>query len=326
MNCPNLTNTPISIAIPTYRRHNLLDRALRSILSNEALHGIIVRVYSNDFTDALSREVTETIAPHFQARGATLNYIAHPQNVGMAGNWNACIAQAPTPWVCLLHDDDELCPNYIHTMQRAIPGVHERTIVIAGANHYINSTGHIVSAPRRIFAPRHETICRVSRLQLIAGLPINNAGWLINVRNFAAVGKFDHTWHPIFDYEFLWRSHCLRYNIYKVSTTVARYRIDTGDSLRDETKLGFVRREADLFKNIRGAEKTLRNLRINWLEQQHKISANSPSRRFLASAYKIVHHSINLSNLFSAKKLPHSGQRSNGLDTIPQAEQTGCHS
>ena len=47
------------------------------------------------------------------------HYLRNLSNLGLAGNWNACLDVAKTDLVSIVHADDELSPNYIETMIRA---------------------------------------------------------------------------------------------------------------------------------------------------------------------------------------------------------------
>src|SRR5262249_53249949 len=48
-----------------------------------------------------------------------IRYLRNEHNLGMAGNWNRCLEVAETDLVNLLHNDDELLPNYVEVMLAA---------------------------------------------------------------------------------------------------------------------------------------------------------------------------------------------------------------
>jgi glycosyltransferase involved in cell wall biosynthesis len=52
-------------------------------------------------------------------RDPRVTYFRQPKNLGLAGNWNACLDAATTDLVTLLHADDELRPNYADLMMRS---------------------------------------------------------------------------------------------------------------------------------------------------------------------------------------------------------------
>ena len=54
--------------------------------------------------------------------GPAVRYERNAVNLGLAGNWNHCLAVASTDLVTLLHADDELLPGYV----AAVLGGHER--------------------------------------------------------------------------------------------------------------------------------------------------------------------------------------------------------
>lgn len=95
-----------TIAIPTYRRSKTLVRALNSVdnLVNAPPFDLLV-VDNDDTGDELECVISRN--------QENLYYYKNEQNIGLYGNWTRCCALARTPWVCLLHDDDELMPQYL---------------------------------------------------------------------------------------------------------------------------------------------------------------------------------------------------------------------
>ncbi|MCM1144048.1 MAG: glycosyltransferase family 2 protein [Blautia sp.] len=102
----------VTVAIPAYKRTDLLKEAMESVLRQKGFSDyelIVVDNYAEDNPemDALMSAYTEKY-PH-------IVYYKNEQNIGMGGNWNRCIELAKGDWVVLLHDDDMLCENYLKT-------------------------------------------------------------------------------------------------------------------------------------------------------------------------------------------------------------------
>jgi glycosyltransferase involved in cell wall biosynthesis len=101
----------MTIAIPVHERTAYFDMALASALAQTVACPVIV--YDNaSSTDHFERRCAQY--------GERVAYLRQPSNVGMFGNWNACVAAAPTEFVCILGDDDILHPQFAAEFHRAL--------------------------------------------------------------------------------------------------------------------------------------------------------------------------------------------------------------
>lgn len=101
----------VTIAIPTYNRCGTLGAAIDSALA-QAFDRFEVLVCDNasiDGTDAL-------LAGYADPR---LRVVRQPQNIGLVGNWNACLAQARGDLLLVLSDDDGLVPTALQDLTAA---------------------------------------------------------------------------------------------------------------------------------------------------------------------------------------------------------------
>jgi glycosyltransferase involved in cell wall biosynthesis len=96
---------PVSVVIPAYRRPDMVERAVRSVLrqSRPADEVIVVDDASGDDTGARA-----------EALGARL--ITHEQNLGEGAARNTGIEAARHDWVALLDCDDEWLPEHLATL------------------------------------------------------------------------------------------------------------------------------------------------------------------------------------------------------------------
>lgn len=99
----------VSIIIPTYRRPELLKRAIRSAL-NQTYKDLQVCVYDNASGDETGQVVAEIASNDPRVR-----YYCHETNLGLMGNFNYGMAHVDTPYFSFLSDDDVLLPEYIAT-------------------------------------------------------------------------------------------------------------------------------------------------------------------------------------------------------------------
>ena len=98
----------VTIAIPTFNRRDYLEAALRSSLA-QTYANLEVIVSDNASTDG----TPQLLAGFSDPRLVTLR---QDTNLGMMGNWDACLARASGTYFILLSDDDLLEPEAIATM------------------------------------------------------------------------------------------------------------------------------------------------------------------------------------------------------------------
>jgi glycosyltransferase involved in cell wall biosynthesis len=96
----------ITAIIPTYRRPQLLKRAIQSVLAQTYPH-LQVCVYDN-----ASGDQTEQIVAEIASRDSRVKYHQHPENIGMVPNFNWGLSHVQTPFFSFLCDDDVILPNF----------------------------------------------------------------------------------------------------------------------------------------------------------------------------------------------------------------------
>jgi hypothetical protein len=96
---------PISVVIPSYRRPDMLERALRSVFAQEPAPAEVIVV------DDASGDDSATRAARLGAR-----VITHELNQGESETRNTGIRAATYPWVALLDCDDEWLPGHLEAL------------------------------------------------------------------------------------------------------------------------------------------------------------------------------------------------------------------
>jgi GT2 family glycosyltransferase len=105
----------ITFAIPFYAGVRYLPRALESVRAQSDPRWKCIVV-----DDGSVPNVEELVQGDERMQGdERIRYFKNQRNLGMAANWNRCIELAETDLVQLLHEDDELLPDYAATMLRA---------------------------------------------------------------------------------------------------------------------------------------------------------------------------------------------------------------
>lgn len=99
--------TLATIAIPTYNRAVLLDRAVTSALAQDHAEVEVVIV------DNASTDDTAEFCARRAAADPRVRYVRQPQNVSAVANFDTAVAGARGRYFMWLADDDWLAPNYL---------------------------------------------------------------------------------------------------------------------------------------------------------------------------------------------------------------------
>lgn len=133
-------NPQITTIIPTFRRPQLLRRAVKSILNQTYSHFRIC-IYDN-----ASGDETRSVAEEFCERDARVQYYCHAENVGGLKNFIYGARRVNTPFFSFLSDDDFLLPKFYET---AVAGFekHPQAMFSALATLHADETGAAIRTP-----------------------------------------------------------------------------------------------------------------------------------------------------------------------------------
>lgn len=98
----------ITIAIPTYKRVDLLKEAIDSAVNQEDYSDYDIIVVDNNPERGCE---TEQLMGSYS--NTKISYYKNSENLGMTGNWNRLFTLAKGDYVVMLHDDDLLLPCFI---------------------------------------------------------------------------------------------------------------------------------------------------------------------------------------------------------------------
>lgn len=99
----------ITTIIPTYRRPQLLRRAVLSALAQKG-PSLQVCVYDNASDDA-----TASVVAELAAKDPRVKYFCHPKNIGGSANFQHGLSKTTTRYFSFLSDDDVLLPGFYET-------------------------------------------------------------------------------------------------------------------------------------------------------------------------------------------------------------------
>lgn len=152
----------ITAIIPTFKRPQLLKRAIESILK-QTYSEFQICVYDN-----ASNDETAEVVLALQKTDSRIKYHCHPENIGMIGNYAYALSQVQTPFFSILSDDDLALPTFFET---ALEGFnrHPDAMFSAGSTIVVSKKEGIVddaveSWPREgYFTPDDGSVLMIGR-------------------------------------------------------------------------------------------------------------------------------------------------------------------
>lgn len=101
----------ITVAIPSYDGGAHLRRAVAAVLAQTRQPARIVISDDGSADDSLA-----SIADLVAASSPAIEIIQRAKPLGLAANWNFCARSGQTPYVAVLHQDDEWLPSFLETL------------------------------------------------------------------------------------------------------------------------------------------------------------------------------------------------------------------
>jgi len=190
----NLSRTTLTVAVPTYNGSRHIEDAVRSImLQSEVEFDLIV---SDDRSD------DDTLDRIRNLTGDRARIEVNSERLGLARNWNRCVARCQTPFVTIFHQDDRMKAGHLATHVAAIgPGVG----LIASTVEVIDERGRSVPATRvepggcgpidRRFSPG-EFLAELAVLN-----PLRCSAVTVRVEAIEQVGGFDPSYRYVVDWD-----------------------------------------------------------------------------------------------------------------------------
>jgi len=230
-----------SIAIPTYRRPELLRESIQSALNQEIDVQFEIVVVDNEQEESWSAQVDEVIRSFNSEK---LFLYRNDVNLGIYGNWNRCIELCKGDWITLLSDDDILGPKFLATVADYCSG---QGLVAVNTNsfgsRYVAPKQSLLKKVKGLMHLLRKSSNKVEKVgfsQLFMGNPF--AGCLGVVMNRTAcldLGGYNPEYWPSSDY-YLNARYCVKYGAIKIDEVHASYRWEANESFRPEVVKGFV--------------------------------------------------------------------------------------
>jgi glycosyltransferase involved in cell wall biosynthesis len=187
----------ITVAIPTMNGSRHLPEALRGVLAQE---GVAFDLLISD-----DRSDDDTLARARALAGDRARLLVNSERLGLAGNWNQCVALSRTPLVAVVHQDDVLRPGHLAAHVGAF-GADPAVGLVASASGVVDEEGKEVPPSvvgRGGLGPVDRTFAASAVLPLLAeGNPLRCSAVSIRARAHADVGGFDPALRYVVDWDF----------------------------------------------------------------------------------------------------------------------------
>lgn len=111
--------SPLSIAIPTYKRYQSVTSLVNSIIP-QLIDGDELLVIDDGSADNTSDILSKI---------SKVRLISNSSNEGMLKTWNKCLTSTTHDWICIIHDDDTIEPDALKNIRKVIARVTEPTLI-----------------------------------------------------------------------------------------------------------------------------------------------------------------------------------------------------
>lgn len=207
---PNL----ISVIIPTYNRHHLLQKAINSVLTQSYAHFEIIIV------DDCSTDGTEHFVKSLSDK--RIRYIKHEQNKHASASRNTGIELSRGEFIAFLDDDDQWLPTKLEKQLELLKQSPMSTALIYCWMDYITQSEQIIASVRPTL--KGNVFHHVLDQQRIGGCPT----LLIRKSVIKDCGTFDEALLRGNDGDFI-RRICLKYEVDLVPEVLVKVSINHGN-------------------------------------------------------------------------------------------------
>jgi glycosyltransferase involved in cell wall biosynthesis len=185
----------ITVAIPTYEGASHIEDAVRSILRQEGA--------AFDLIVCDDRSTDDTLDRVRRLAGDRAAIEVNSERLGLAGNWNRCVARAQTPFVAVFHQDDMMQDGHLAAQ---IAAFGPSTGLVASTADVIDAAGRPV--PPSVVEPGG---CGPSDRRFAPGAflpelavsnPLRCSAVSLRVETHASLGGFDPSYRYVVDWDF----------------------------------------------------------------------------------------------------------------------------
>ncbi|WBO85373.1 glycosyltransferase family 2 protein [Hymenobacter yonginensis] len=224
----------LSIIVPTYNRLPDLQRVLGQLQRMSRPAGLSLEILVSDNS-------TEDDTQQWFAREQPAGMIYHrnAQNLGQYNNCNLAIRRARGEWVQILHDDDEITPDYLHALQPYL--TDPDLVLVTGRSIFVGTNAAQVQQQHdlRLQQLQFTYPARLNGRHLFTqtlqlGCPFIISHSLMRRQAVLAAGSFKEQLRYTGDFD-LWLRMMMRGDFQVVDAVMGNYHLHPGNQISTRT-------------------------------------------------------------------------------------------
>ena len=241
-------NLLLTIAIPTYKRPELLRSSLNSVVNQSYNGNYEIIILDNCIDINISREVDNIINSFSKYK--KIHLYRNNSNIGMFPNWNKCLKKAKGKYISILNDDDLLDYEFVENVIRDIRDqkmlIYDYQI-LSEKKHENKIGGSFRDFLEKFnFVKKYE----IKLSNIIYRNPSNGSlGVVFDRKNAILLGGYDKKNYPSSDYFFNYK-YIQRFGGIHIKKKLAKYRLLVNESLKKESLINFVNLDYQLREEI----------------------------------------------------------------------------
>ena len=269
----------LTIAIPTFKRPELLKLALDSAVNQSFRGKYEILVVDNCNEDKFKKKV-DLILNSFH-KNENIRFIRNKTNLGMFGNWNKCLESAKGKYVSILNDDDLLNYNFVENVLKDIDGskmlIYDHQLI--GEDLKAKKIGgRLRSIIEKLDLKKKK---KIFLSDLIYRNPSNGSLGVVFKRSKAIlIGGYKKKFYPCSDYNFNYK-YITAFGGLKIKKNLCKYRLFVNESLNKDCLIAFVEKDYELRRKIYLKFFKKRKTIISFLEIISFLQACSQCARYI---------------------------------------------
>lgn len=242
----HIANRPLfTVAIPAYKRGNLLKEAIFSILNQKDSPSFEIVITDDELKE--NGEESEAMKAVKEINDDRVILYHNEQNLGLAGNWNRCMELSKSEFVCALDDDDFLEETYFSEAYKILT-THPNIDMLGTkwrycdqrrnppkSNNDLRRRMHLFAKhSKRIEAHIKGKLTKVDKYLVYPHIVLLLSGSIIRRSSAIALGGFNNDWYPSMDYAFL-ANATLNLNVYVYNKSLCVSRLLSNTSAKPDS-------------------------------------------------------------------------------------------
>lgn len=209
----------LSVCVPTYRRPELVGRAIASIVAAASDAVDRIEIVVSDNSPAVSEDASRAALATWPGAG---RYLGNATNIGISANLNQCIATASGDYIMFVADDDRLLPGAMSAILPALDAAPASDRVLLFGVDAVDGAGRVRRTQR--FRTDTRLLPGEALERLLAGGFAWFPGVVLSREAVIEAGMFDERFGNMIDLE-LWVRLFARYGVRCLPAVVSAYSV-----------------------------------------------------------------------------------------------------